>query len=328
MAKKTRKRWEYRKPLEATGGIKLRTTLSKKSELNWWSRRFLDIIESDIDAKRLARAKTYARRGQVLSLEITPGMVAAAVQGSRERPYLVRMAFSAIDPDDKSLLLLRLRERAGYAASLLAGELTEEIADVFAYSGIKLLPDKNSMKFFRCSCPDDGEGICKHIVAVLLIMTELFDDDPFLILKLRGIDRDKLTELLTVETPDPNEADYGDYTQERDMSGGEEHTGFDGLPSVTGGSDPEDTAEALKSEREKRSLEDWFTSKAPELSYNAGGEDLAPAALEFMNEFPLWRGERPFKQSLEIYYDSGAKLAYEILTGEKLAKVGRPKKYF
>jgi uncharacterized Zn finger protein len=46
------------------------------------------------------------------------------------------------------------------------------------------------------TCPDK-EIPCKHIAAVILSTAKIFDYDPFLILKLRGMERDEL--LLKIE---------------------------------------------------------------------------------------------------------------------------------
>ena len=42
-----------------------------------------------------------------------------------------------------------------------------------------------------CSCPDFANP-CKHIAAVYLLLGEEFDRDPFLIFRMRGIERDGL----------------------------------------------------------------------------------------------------------------------------------------
>jgi uncharacterized Zn finger protein len=44
---------------------------------------------------RLARGRSYAKAGQVLDFELPQGKVTARVQGSRVRPYQVRIG----DPD-------------------------------------------------------------------------------------------------------------------------------------------------------------------------------------------------------------------------------------
>ena len=42
-----------------------------------------------------------------------------------------------------------------------------------------------------CSCPDWGEP-CKHAAAVLYLLAEAFDDDPFLILAWNGRTKERL----------------------------------------------------------------------------------------------------------------------------------------
>src|SRR5206468_289734 len=46
-----------------------------------------------------------------------------------------------------------------------------------------------------CSCPD-WSNPCKHIAAVYYLLGEEFDRDPFLIFRLRGLDRDELVRRL------------------------------------------------------------------------------------------------------------------------------------
>ena len=63
-------------------GLKARSTRGAIGK-SWWSRRFLDVLESFAIGGRLTRGEGYARKGQVMSLEVAPGRVPAAVQGSR-----------------------------------------------------------------------------------------------------------------------------------------------------------------------------------------------------------------------------------------------------
>src|SRR5690242_3051612 len=61
---------------------------------SWWSRRFLDVLESFAMGNRLTRGRTYARKGQVVSFDVGPGLVRATVQGSRVRPYHVTIGLA------------------------------------------------------------------------------------------------------------------------------------------------------------------------------------------------------------------------------------------
>ena len=80
--------YEYTRPREAKGGIRAQ---SKRGDFgaSWWARHWVQALEKFSLGSRLARGRSYARRGQVVSIDVRPGEVAASVQGSRKRPYRV-----------------------------------------------------------------------------------------------------------------------------------------------------------------------------------------------------------------------------------------------
>jgi uncharacterized Zn finger protein len=194
-------RWfDTAKPIEVDGGIAVRAKRGKIGD-SWWSRRFVDVLEQICDGGRLARGRAYARKGQVIDFSLTAGRVTARVQGSRPQPYAVSVAITAYDETQWDDLTESLGARALYRAALLAGEMPHEIIDLFAEQGLPLFPDQLDI---RCSCPDWSVP-CKHGSAVLYVLAEAFDDDPFLVLAWRGRDRDTLLGALR-GTPEPFEA--------------------------------------------------------------------------------------------------------------------------
>lgn len=140
---------------------------------------------------RLTRGKSYARKGQVLSLEVASGVVRARVQGSRRRPYEVRIGFAPLPPLVWAKAEIALSEEALASAKLLAGEVPPELEEVFAAAGAALFPATAEDLEQSCSCPD-WEVPCKHLAATFYLLAEAFDTDPFLILRWRGRDRDEL----------------------------------------------------------------------------------------------------------------------------------------
>jgi uncharacterized Zn finger protein len=178
------------KPRAVTGGLKARTARGDIGS-TWWSRRFLDVLESLAMGGRLTRGKTYARKGQVISLEIAPGEVRSSVQGSRARPYQVVIAFPVLSQLVWAKAEIALAEEALPTAKLLAGEVPPELEDIFAGAGAPLFPAAADDLGQRCSCPDWGVP-CKHLAATFYLLAEAFDSDPFLILRWRGRDREEL----------------------------------------------------------------------------------------------------------------------------------------
>ncbi|MFG1922963.1 SWIM zinc finger family protein [Cryptosporangium sp. NPDC048952] len=189
-------------PLRVSGGIAVRNKRGQIGE-EWWSRRFLAVLEALNLGGRLTRGRTYARQGQVLSLAIEPGVVRADVQGSRTTPYAVRLTVPAVTEPQWAQVEESLAAAALYRAALLAGELPPEIEQVFADCGTPLFPTSVGMK---CSCPDWSVP-CKHVAAVCYVLAEAFDDDPFLVLAWRGRDQEALLDALrrtTVENSAPS----------------------------------------------------------------------------------------------------------------------------
>ncbi|MFI5934829.1 SWIM zinc finger family protein [Actinoplanes sp. NPDC051494] len=190
-------------PIRVDGGIAVRSQRGKIGS-QWWSRRFVDLLEQICQPGRLGRGRAYARKGQVLDFEMVPGLVTGRVQGSRPDPYVVTLTIPAYDEAQWTRVLAALSSRALYRAALLAGEMPHEIIDVFDELGLPLFPSTMDM---RCTCPDWGVP-CKHASAVLYVLAEAFDDDPFLVLAWRGRVRDDILSALRglpepTEVPDP-----------------------------------------------------------------------------------------------------------------------------
>jgi uncharacterized Zn finger protein len=158
---------------------------------HWWAQRWIEVLEGFDVGRRLGRGRTYARSGQVIDLEIGKGFVTAKVQGSRDAPYLVRMRLSMLSTTDWKKVTRALGEHASLAAALLGGELPQNIEDVFADFDLSLFPAASGDLKTACSCPDSANP-CKHVAAVYYTLAEEFDRDPFLIFRLRGLDRSEL----------------------------------------------------------------------------------------------------------------------------------------
>jgi hypothetical protein len=116
------------------------------------------------DPGRSARAKAYARDGAVIEIDIRPGVVSGLVLGSRRDPYEVLLA---ADPAPAE-------EIAAADPSKLA-TLT------------MLIPGRDELAV-SCSCPDAGGApglLCKHAIAVLLVLADETSIEPELLIRWR-----------------------------------------------------------------------------------------------------------------------------------------------
>ena len=181
---------DYGPPLRVDGGLVARSARGDIGS-QWWSRRFVTVLESFALGTRLTRGRAYARRGQVLSLEVAPGVVTASVQGSRRTPYAVSIRLKAFPELVWAKAEVAIAEQALLGAQLLAGEMPEELEEVLAGVGARLFPSRLSELTMKCGCPDVAVP-CKHVAATFYLLAESFDSDPFRVLEWRGRSRDEL----------------------------------------------------------------------------------------------------------------------------------------
>ena len=274
--------YEYTRPIEVRGGIRAG---SKRGAFgsSWWAKRWIQTLEEFRIGTRLARGRSYARRGQVMSVAVQPGGVTAQVQGSRKRPYDVRIGVRTISPPDWERLQTAMAEQPIIAASLLSGRMPDNIEDTFRAVGLSMFPDQRDDLETDCSCPD-WSNPCKHIAAVYLLLGEEFDRDPFLIFRMRGMDREDLVgpefrrSAQTLEGPTlPAEP----------------------LPPELG----EFWSNPLTAMREK---DHAGPVVIPELS---------AALLQQLGQFPLWQGNQEFIPAMQEIYRTTSQRAVDLHIG-------------
>ena len=182
--------YESSGPIAVEGGIKAKSKRGAIGE-QWWSRRFITVLDSYGMSSRLQRGRAYARRGPVLEFTLAAGKVTARVQGSRPQPYQVSITVRPLTAAQWRAVESRLAGQALFRARLLAGEMPAEIEEVFAACGTPLFPESSRDLTMSCNCPDWGVP-CKHLAAVCYVLAEAFDADPFAMLAWRGQGRDDL----------------------------------------------------------------------------------------------------------------------------------------
>src|SRR5215475_7457934 len=205
--------WGDYKPkprIKAKGGIKSQSKRGSFGE-SWWAKRWIATLESFNIGARLTRGRSYARSGQVVSIDISKGEIKSKVQGSRPKPYDIKIEVKTLSDADWRSLAGALSTQAIFAAKLLAGEMPQEIEEAFAEAKLSLFPEKLRDLETNCSCPD-WSNPCKHIAAVYYLVGEEFDRDPFLLFKLRGKGRDEFIKLLSAGAA-PGKIDEADIEE-------------------------------------------------------------------------------------------------------------------
>jgi uncharacterized Zn finger protein len=282
-------------PRAVKGGIKAQSKRGGFGE-SWWARRWIAVLESFNIGARLGRGRSYARNGQVLSIEIEKGEVKAKVQGSRSKPYDIRIHIKTLSATDWRKLAKALSHQAIFLAKLLAGQMPEDIEKAFKGVGLSLFPERLRDLKTDCSCPD-WSNPCKHIAAAYYLLGEEFDRDPFLIFKLRGMSREELVGLL-------------DQTGDKTATRKAKHKPR--LPY-------EREKEAFFSEPLTSDVSKFWSGGS--ITNDLFGEvliPLIPAALpKRLGNFPFWRGEERFLDAIEPIYVQASPLGMNVFLGEK-----------
>ena len=289
-----KERWSGRyfspsRPLKAEGGIKAQSKRGGFGE-SWWAKRWIQVLEGFEIGARLARGRSYARKGQVLSVAIDKGRVAAKVQGSRPKPYDITMEVKTLSDGDWSKVVDALGRQALFAAKLLAGEMPQDIEPVFAEVGLSLFPAKLQDLKTACSCPD-WSNPCKHIAAAYYLLGEEFDRDPFLIFALRGMSREALLERLGAKS--------GGEVQEKVVPTATSVRAAE--PLGAGMEEFWDGAASVRGEEEPAPVVEIPRETAP-LVRRLGG-------------FPFWRGEVPILEALGATYAAASRRGMEVYVG-------------
>jgi uncharacterized Zn finger protein len=280
-------------PRRVEGGIKAQSQRGSFGQ-RWWAKRWVNILEQTEMAQRLNRGRAYARGGQVISIEIHHGQIIAVVQGTAKEPYTVTITVKTLETAEWDKVIDTLKQQALFAAKLMAGEMPHEIEDVFQSVGLNLFPQLRYELTNKCSCPD-WSNPCKHIAAVFYLIGEEFDRDPFLIFKLRGMDRETLVTRL---------------------GQGNSQMAFEDVVKLS--EIPETEPLSMKM------VEFWSGSTLPEDFY---GEVKIPGSsatlLRRLGSFPFWRGDELPLESLPPIYPHASKVGMRVFLGEDDDNGGR-----
>lgn len=156
----------------------------------WLGKRWRSLLEqAGREAKdRVLRGRNYARRGRMRGLSISPGQATADVYC--EEVYRPSVQVRPFSRQEWQAIIRELTSDLNLIASLLVGDLPAELVARLEDRGIHLLPTFDEVSF-DCDCGDYVMP-CTHVATVFHVLTDALDGEPFLLLTLRGRDREQL----------------------------------------------------------------------------------------------------------------------------------------
>ncbi len=192
------------KPRRVRRGLKLNVKADRLGS-NRLSRQWLDFARASVgDAAKFEEGMNYARLGQIVSLDILPGRIEAAVQGRHAKAYRWALSLPRFDHDTIERLIHALAGEARLAHGLAEGEVSDELLAVLESLHLGLLPRPgDAVEPPTCTCPTirdaGGSGWCKHGAAAAHLLTERLDGNPATAWTVRGIDPIELAERIRLK---------------------------------------------------------------------------------------------------------------------------------
>ncbi len=251
----------------------------------WWGERWLDSLTHIDFSNRLPRGMRYARNGSVSSINITAGKIHAKVEGTRARPYTIEIKPRLFTAAEKKKLTDLVCSSPYYLSQLASGTLPPELEEDAAEKGIQLFPRSWKDLPMGCSCPDWAVP-CKHIAAVIYIVANEIDKNPFMVFTMRGLDLfSEAKKLFSEEKKGPRNVNIIDAVEE-----------IPSVESIVKGieltSQPAaDDAPYLET------LEETFFSTLEKIDLTSV-PPLHKAASSILTDHPLFYPEKDFKQIL------------------------------
>ncbi|MEU0945358.1 SWF or SNF family helicase [Streptomyces canus] len=150
----------------------------------WWGRAWLRALEdAALDTGQVKTGRRLARAGAVGAVSVRPGRITAVVQDRDRTTHRADVLLAELPAEQWDRLLDMAVERAGHVAALLDREMPPHLVEDAASAGIELLPGLGDLEP-ECDC--GAWDHCGHTAALCYQVARLLDQDPFVLLLMRG----------------------------------------------------------------------------------------------------------------------------------------------
>ncbi|MCT9144940.1 SWIM zinc finger family protein [Streptomyces violarus] len=152
----------------------------------WWGQAWLKALEDTaLDSAQLKTGRRLARAGAVGAVSVRPGRLTAVVQDRDRTAHRADVLLEELSPEQWDRFLDMTVERAGHVAALLDREMPPHLVEDAAAAGVELLPGLGDLEP-ECDC--DAWDHCGHTAALCYQVARLLDQDPFVLMLMRGRD--------------------------------------------------------------------------------------------------------------------------------------------
>lgn len=151
---------------------------------SWWGQAWLKALEETaLDSEQLKAGRRLARAGAVGAVSVRPGRITAVVHDHDRTAHRADVLLHELSEEQWDRFLGMAVERAGHVAALLDRDMPPHLVEDAADAGVELLPGMGDLEP-ECDC--GAWDHCGHTAALCYQLARLLDQDPFVLLLLRG----------------------------------------------------------------------------------------------------------------------------------------------
>ncbi|WP_399882278.1 SWF or SNF family helicase [Streptomyces sp. BBFR51] len=150
----------------------------------WWGRAWLQALEdAALDNAQVKTGRRLARAGAVGAVSVRPGRITAVVQDRDRTAHRADVLLEQLSDAQWDRFVDMAIERSGHVAALLDRDMPPHLVEDAANAGIDLLPGMGDLEP-ECDC--GAWDHCGHTAALCYQVARLLDQDPFVLLLMRG----------------------------------------------------------------------------------------------------------------------------------------------
>ncbi|MGW1976808.1 SWIM zinc finger family protein [Streptomyces sp. NPDC001889] len=151
---------------------------------SWWGQAWLKALQDTaLDGEQLTRGRRSARAGAVGAVSVRPGRITAVVRDRDGTGHRCDVLLTELTDTAWDRFLDMAVDRAEHIAALLDREMPPHLVEDAATTGVELLPGIGDLEP-ECGC--GAWDLCPHTAALCYEVARLLDQDPFVLLLLRG----------------------------------------------------------------------------------------------------------------------------------------------
>ncbi|GAA2248349.1 hypothetical protein GCM10010232_39620 [Streptomyces amakusaensis] len=151
---------------------------------SWWGQTWIKALEDTaLDGEQLQKGRRQARAGAVGAVSVRPGRVTAVVRDRDGTGRRCDVLLTELTDAGWDRFLDMAVDRSGHIAALLDREMPPHLVEDAASAGVELLPGVGDLEP-ECDC--GAWDLCPHTAALCYEVARLLDQDPFVLLLMRG----------------------------------------------------------------------------------------------------------------------------------------------